>query len=128
MYTPQVLDHYRHPRHWGELAGATFIEMTNPVCGDVMKLWARVEAGVVREATFQMEGCIPAVACGSWLVEAMRGRSPAELAEITPERIEAALGGLPSASRHACRLACDALRELIRLSRLPDQSPEESDR
>jgi nitrogen fixation protein NifU and related proteins len=126
MYSPQVLDHYRHPRHMGEIAGATGIEMTNPVCGDLMKLWARVEGGVVREAKFRMEGCIPAVACASWLTEAMQGKSLAELAEITPEQIEAALGGLPSASRHASRLAADALRELLRQSRSSDDVQGES--
>lgn len=128
MYSPQVLDHYRHPRHLGELPGATLIEMTNPVCGDLMKLWVRMESGVVREAAFRMEGCIPAVACASWLVESMRGKSLPELAEVTPEVIEAALGGLPSASRHASRLAADALREFVRQARQEDQSSGESER
>lgn len=118
MYSQQVLDHYRHPRNLGEIAQASVaVEMTNPVCGDLMRLWAVVEEGRVREAKFRIEGCIPAVACASWLTEAMKGKSLAELGQMTPEQIEAGLGGLPSASRHAARLAADALHELLRRSR-----------
>ncbi len=115
MYSETVLDHFHHPRNAGEIENATAaIEMTNPVCGDLMKLWAVVREGRIVEAKFLTQGCIPAIACGSWLTEAMKGKSPAELAGITPERIEAALGGLPSASLHATRLAADALHRLLR--------------
>jgi nitrogen fixation protein NifU and related proteins len=115
MYSERVLDHFHHPRHVGEIANATAaLEMTNPVCGDLMRLWVLVRDGAIAEAKFKVEGCIPAVACGSWLTEAMIGRPLAELTAITPEAIEAALGGLPSASRHAARLAADALQRLIR--------------
>ncbi len=114
MYSEQVLDHFHHPRNVGEIAGATaVVEMTNPICGDLMKLWVLVRDGVIADAKFKTQGCIPAVACGSWLTEAMVGKSPAELAGVSPEQIEAALGGLPPASRHAARLAADALARLI---------------
>jgi NifU-like protein involved in Fe-S cluster formation len=114
MYSESVLDHFHHPRNVGAIENATVtIEMTNPVCGDLMKLSAAVHDGRIVEAKFQTQGCIPAVACGSWLTEAMKGKSPAELASITPAQIEAALGGLPSASQHAARLAADALHRLL---------------
>jgi nitrogen fixation protein NifU and related proteins len=114
MYSKLILDHFHSPRNVGEIPNATAaIEMTNPVCGDLMKLWAVVRDGRIVEVKFQTQGCIPAVACGSWLTEAMKGKSPAELADITPEQIEAALGGMPSASQHASRLAADALHRLI---------------
>jgi nitrogen fixation NifU-like protein len=114
MYSKLILDHYHNPRNVGEISNATAaIEMTNPVCGDLMKLWAVVRDGRIFEAKFKTQGCIPAVACGSWLTEAMKGKSPAELADITPEQIEAALSGLPAASRHAARLAADALHRLL---------------
>lgn len=115
MYSEIVLDHFHNPRNVGEIENATaVIEMTNPVCGDLMRLSAVVRDGRIEEAKFQTQGCIPAVACGSWLTEAMKGKSAAELAAITPEQIEAALGGLPTASRHAARLAADALHQLLR--------------
>jgi len=115
MYSDKVLDHFHHPRNVGEIARATaVVEMTNPVCGDLMKLWVVAVDGKLSEAKFKTQGCIPAVACGSWLTEAMVGKSPSELASLTAEQMEAALGGLPPASRHASALAMDALKRLLR--------------
>lgn len=114
MYSKEVLDHFHNPQNVGQIANATAtIEMTNPVCGDVMNLWVVVRDGRIVEAKFKTDGCIPAVACGSWLTETMKGKSLAELVGLSAEQIEAALGGLPSASRHASRLAADALHRLI---------------
>jgi nitrogen fixation protein NifU and related proteins len=118
MYSPTVLEHFHNPRNVGEIENATaVIEMTNPVCGDLMKLWVVVRDEKIFDVKFKTQGCIPAVACGSWLTEEMKGKPLAELAEITPEQIETALGGLPSASRHASRLAADALKRVILLLR-----------
>ena len=115
MYSQKVLDHFHRPRNVGEIAHATaVIEMTNPVCGDLMKLWIVVHDGKISEVKFKTEGCIPAVACGSWLTETMLGKSPAELAPLTAEQIEAGLDGLPPASRHASALAADALKRVLR--------------
>ncbi|MBZ5514858.1 MAG: iron-sulfur cluster assembly scaffold protein [Acidobacteriia bacterium] len=114
MYSDKVLDHFHHPRNVGEIENATSaVEVTNPVCGDVIGLWALVQDGRVAEAKFKVAGCVPAVACGSWLTEWMRGKLLAELAELTADQIEAALDGLPSASHHASALAADALRHLL---------------
>jgi nitrogen fixation NifU-like protein len=114
MYSPKLLDHFHHPRNAGEIPGATaVVEVTNPACGDLMKLWVVVRDARVWEVKFKVAGCVPAVACGSWLTEAMAGRPLAELAGITPEQIEAGLGGLPPASKHAAVLAADALRKLL---------------
>lgn len=114
MYSAKVLDHFHNPCHVGEIENPTaVVEMTNPVCGDLMKLWVVVRNGTVLDVKFKVQGCIPAVACGSWLTEMMLGKSPAELSGITPEKIEAALGGLPAASRHASRLAADTLQRVL---------------
>ena len=114
MYSAKVLDHFHNPRNVGEIAGATaIVEMTNPVCGDLMRLWVVVCDGKVSDVKFKTQGCIPAVACGSWLTENMAGKSPAELALLTSEQIEAGLDGLPPASRHASALAADALKRLV---------------
>src|SRR5579863_9213225 len=102
MYSQKVLDHFQHPRNVGEIAHATaVVEMTNPVCGDLMKLWVVVRDGKISEVKFKTQGCIPAVACGSCLTEIILGKSPAELSLLTAEQIEAGLDGLPPASRHA---------------------------
>ena len=114
MYSEKVLDHFRHPRNVGEIENASAaIEMTNPVCGDLLMLWIVERDGRIEDAKFKVEGCIPAVACASWLTEYMQGKTVAELAGATPEQIEAGLGGLPSASRHAAALAIDGLRRAL---------------
>jgi nitrogen fixation protein NifU and related proteins len=114
MYTARVLDHFHHPRNSGEIKGATAaIQATNPVCGDLLKLWAVVQEGRIVEAKFKVEGCIPAVACASLLTEMMMGRSLADLGYISAEQIEAGLGGLPSASKHASALAIGGLKQLM---------------
>lgn len=114
MYSAKVLDHFHHPRHVGEISGATVeIEMTNPVCGDLLKLWVVEREGRIVEARFKVEGCIPAVACASWLTERMTGRSAGELATVTPAEIESGLDGLPPASRHASALAADGLKRAL---------------
>ncbi len=113
MYSEEVLDHFHHPRNVGEIENATAVEVTNPVCGDVMKLWAVAQNGRITNVKFKVAGCVPAVACGSWLTEAVLGRSIGELAGITPEIIEAGLGGLPQASRHAAVLTVDSLKRLL---------------
>ncbi len=114
MYSQEVLDHFHHPRNVGEIETPTAaVEMTNPVCGDLMKLWVVVRDGRVCEAKFKIAGCVPAVACGSWLTEMILGKPLADLGSLTAEQIEAGLGGLPPASKHASVLAADALKRLL---------------
>jgi NifU-like protein involved in Fe-S cluster formation len=90
------------------------VETTNPACGDLMKLWAVVRDSVIFDAKFKVAGCVPAVACGSWLTERIKGKPLAELTGLTPEQIDAGLGGLPAASKHAAVLASDALKQLLK--------------
>lgn len=114
MFTAQVLDHFDHPRNAGELPDATArVEVTNPVCGDILQLAARVENGVVAAVRFKTSGCVPAIACGSLLTELMKARRLEELHALTEKKILAELGGLPPASHHAAQLAVDALRALL---------------
>jgi nitrogen fixation protein NifU and related proteins len=114
MYSDFVLDHFNHPRNVGEIPNANVVvEASNPVCGDLLKLWAMIIDGKIQSVKFKAAGCVPSVACGSWLTEAILGKSPVELAALTPDEIEAGLGGLPPASRHAAVLAVDALKRLV---------------
>ena len=109
MFSEAVLDHFRNPRNAGELPGAdATVEVSNPVCGDVLKLSARVQQGRVIEVRFLCRGCTTAIACASLLTEQLRDRSAAELASITPESIATALGGLPAATFHGAQLAAEA--------------------
>jgi nitrogen fixation NifU-like protein len=114
MYTAAVLDHFKNPRHAGERAGSSAdVEVANPVCGDVLRLSARVHAGRVAEARFLARGCVTSIACGSLLSERLQGGALSDLAKITPEQISQALGGLPPATFHGAQLACDALAALL---------------
>jgi nitrogen fixation NifU-like protein len=114
MYSEKVLDHFRHPRNVGEIVDATVvIEVTNPVCGDLLKLWVVVHDDCVADVKFKVEGCIPAIACASWLTETMIGKRLAALRNLTGEQIEVALGGLPAASRHASTLAITGLERAL---------------
>jgi len=114
MFSDAVLDHFKNPRNAGELENATVtVEVTNPVCADVLRLAARVEGGRFAEVRFQVRGCVTSIACGSLLTEMIAGRTPAEARVITYEQISATLGGLPPATLHGAQLARDALEELL---------------
>ena len=117
MFTQAVLDHFQNPRNAGELSAAnTQIEVSNPICGDVLRVSARIESGVIREVRFLCRGCTASIACASVLTESIHGRELNELNSITPEFLAASLGGLPPASFHAATLARDALRQLLRVA------------
>ena len=114
MYSETLLDHFHHPRNVGEIRDASVVvEASNPVCGDLLKLWAVVRDGKILEVKFKVAGCVPSVACGSWLTEAILSKSIAELSALTSADMIAGLDGLPSASTHAATLAIDALKRLL---------------
>lgn len=114
MYSPQVLDHFEHPRNVGEMEDATGVaEVSNPACGDVMKLWLRLAEGHVEEATYRAKGCVPAIACGSALTELLRGRSIHQARALRRVELVLAVGGLPNASMHASHLAIDVLAKAL---------------
>ena len=110
-----VLEHFRNPRHSGELESATHrAEVTNPVCGDVLRLAARVEDGRIIEARFLCRGCTTAIACASWLTERLTGLSVEEARGLNVATISNALGGLPEETMHGAHLAADAVRALLK--------------
>ena len=114
MLSEALLDHFRNPRNAGELPEATArIEVSNPVCGDVLQLAAVFEDGVVREVRFLCRGCTASIACASLLTESMRGRESHGLRKITAESLSETQGGLPEASYHAAQLARHALEALL---------------
>ncbi|MGD0965197.1 MAG: iron-sulfur cluster assembly scaffold protein [Candidatus Acidiferrales bacterium] len=114
MFNDAILDHFQKPRNAGDLPGATaVVEVTNPVCGDILRLAVRLEAGVIGAARFKTQGCVAAIASSSVLTERMIGKSAAQIRKITANEISEALGGLPPATFHAAQLCMDALVALI---------------
>jgi SUF system NifU family Fe-S assembly protein len=114
MYSPEVQDHYKHPRNQGELSDATVrVQVSNPVCGDTLELAVRLDAGRVTAARFRTRGCPPSIACSSLLTEMLVGKTIAEVRKITAAQISEALGVLPPATKHASQLAEDSLDALL---------------
>ena len=114
MFSEAVLDHFRNPRNAGELPDATAtVEVSNPVCGDILKLAARVARGRIEEIRFLCRGCTTSIACASLLTEQLRDRALPEARDMTAESLSDALGGLPPATFHGAQLAADALSALL---------------
>ena len=115
IYSERFLDHFKNPRNVGELPPpAVTVEVSNPVCGDILRLGLDFQNGVVNRAAFKVRGCTAAIAAGSALTEWVLGKNRAELSAITPAAVDDAVGGLIAESKHAAVLCVDAVRELLR--------------
>jgi len=113
-YSEKLLDHFHHPRNAGEIAHPSVAaEASNPVCGDALKLSAIVQGEILTQVRFKAAGCVPAIACGSWLAEYLENKRFHSLSPLAPASIEEALGGLPAASHHAAVLAAEVLQRLL---------------
>ena len=114
MFNETLLDHFRNPRNAGDLPDATATaEVSNPVCGDILRLAVRLEQGRIVEARFRAQGCVASIASSSVLTDLLAGKSGAEARRITPLDISNALGGLPPATFHAAQLCADAVRAVL---------------
>jgi nitrogen fixation NifU-like protein len=114
VYSARLLDHFRQPRNVGQLdPPAVAVDVTNPACGDMLRLSARFEDGRVAEVRYQTRGCTASIAAGSALTEWMTGKSREELKALTPRMIEDLVGGLEPASKHAAALCVDAVKHLL---------------
>jgi nitrogen fixation protein NifU and related proteins len=115
MYSPQLLDHFEHPRNPGEVANAdASAQVENPACGDVLKLTLKLDDDRIADIRFLAKGCVPAMACGSALTELLKNKNVAEAQRLEPGDVVDAVGGLPEASSHASHLAIDALRAALK--------------
>jgi nitrogen fixation NifU-like protein len=114
MFSEAVLDHFRNPRNAGELSDATAtVEVSNPVCCDLLKLAARFVDGHIVEARFLCRGCTTSIACASVLTEQLANTTLAEALAITAESLSQSLGGLPPATYHGAQLAADGVVALL---------------
>jgi nitrogen fixation protein NifU and related proteins len=110
MFSSAVLDHFKNPRNAGDLFDSTaVVEVTNPVCGDILRLAVKTEGNRVAAARFKTQGCVTAIACSSYIAEWLEGKTKEEIRAMTHEKISDALGGLPQATMHGAQLAEDAL-------------------
>jgi nitrogen fixation protein NifU and related proteins len=113
-YHSIVMDHFTNPRNTGEMENADGIgEARNPVCGDTLRLFIRVEADRIVEATFLAFGCVPAIAASSMTTEMIRGMTIEEVLKITRQGVSDALGGLPPTKGHCSVLAETAIKAAV---------------
>lgn len=114
MYSPQVLDHFEHPRNAGALtAPDALAQIENPACGDVLQFALRIAGDRIEDIRFRARGCVASMACASALTELVCGKSVSEARMLNREELLRAVGGLPSASSHASHLAMDALKAAL---------------
>ncbi|HHV93244.1 MAG TPA: Fe-S cluster assembly scaffold protein NifU [Firmicutes bacterium] len=114
MYSEKVMDHFTNPRNVGEIPDADGVGVEgNPVCGDIMKLWIKVEDGRIVDARFKTFGCGAAIATSSMITEMVKGKTIEEALQITNTAVAEALDGLPPVKMHCSNLAADALRKAI---------------
>jgi nitrogen fixation protein NifU and related proteins len=115
LYSEAFLDHFKSPRNVGELPPpAVTVEISNPACGDILRLSARFEDGRAAEVRYKVRGCTAVIASGSALTELMTGKSRAELAALDAASIESAVGGLIPESKHAAVLCVDGVKALLK--------------
>jgi nitrogen fixation NifU-like protein len=113
MYPERLLDHFQNPRNVGELPPpALTVEVSNPACGDILRLSARFENGRAVEVRYKVRGCTASIAAGSALTEWMSGKSPAELRQFRTDVVDEAVGGLPAESKHAAVLCADGVKRM----------------
>ena len=114
MYSERLLDHFKNPRHVGELEPpAVTVEVTNPVCGDILRLSVRFDDGSVTGVRYKARGCTASIAAGSALTERMMGKTREELTALTPAIVEEAVGGLSAESKHAAVLCIEGLKAAL---------------
>jgi len=114
MYPERLLDHFQNPRNVGQLPPpAVTVEVSNPACGDVLKLAVRFEEGRAVEVRYKVRGCTASIAAGSALTEWLAGKTKQEMAGFQPSMVDEAVGGLSAESKHAAVLCADGIKALM---------------
>jgi nitrogen fixation protein NifU and related proteins len=113
-YSEKVMDHFMNPRNVGEIEGADGVgEVGNPACGDMMRLYLKIEEGRVRDAKFRTFGCGAAIASSSMLTEMIKGKTVDEARAITNLQVAEALDGLPAVKIHCSVMAEQAVKSAL---------------
>ncbi|MCK5139321.1 MAG: Fe-S cluster assembly scaffold protein NifU [Thermodesulfovibrionia bacterium] len=114
MYSKKVMEHFTNPRNVGEIPDADGIgEQGNPVCGDAMKIFIKVQDNKIVDAKFQTFGCGASIAVSSMVTEMVKGKTIDEALKISKETVASALDGLPPQKMHCSNLGADALHKAI---------------
>jgi nitrogen fixation NifU-like protein len=114
MYSDKVMEHFNNPRNVGVLEDANGIgQVGNPVCGDIMKIYLKIENDVITDAKFKTFGCGAAVATSSMATELVKGKTVQEALELSNKAVAEALDGLPPEKMHCSVLAEEGIKAAI---------------
>ena len=114
MYSEKVMDHFENPRNVGKLDDANAIgEVGNAVCGDIMKIYMKIENGIIEDVSFKTFGCGAAIATSSMATELVKGKTIEEALKLTNKAVMEALDGLPPVKVHCSLLAEEAIHAAL---------------
>lgn len=113
-YSTKVMEHFANPRNVGEIEDADGVgSVGNPICGDIMKMYIKVDNGIITDVKFKTFGCGAAIATSSMATELIKGKTIEEALQVTNKAVAEALGGLPSIKMHCSVLAEEAVQSAI---------------
>ncbi len=114
MYSELVMEHFTNPRNVGIIEDADGVgKVGNPLCGDVMEMFIKVEDNRITDVKFRTFGCGAAIATSSIATEMIKGKAIGEAVQLSNKAVAEALGGLPAQKMHCSNLAADAVRSAI---------------
>ncbi|MBQ6543492.1 MAG: Fe-S cluster assembly scaffold protein NifU [Clostridia bacterium] len=114
LYSEKVMDHFRNPRNVGIIEDADGVgEVGNAKCGDIMKMYLKIDDGVISDVKFETFGCGSAIASSSMATELIKGKPVEDAMELTNKAVAEALDGLPAYKMHCSVLAEEAIRSAI---------------
>ena len=114
LYSDKVMDHFRNPRNVGVLEDANGIgEVGNAKCGDIMKMYLKIEDDIIQDVKFETFGCGSAIASSSMATELIKGKPLAEVRQLTNKAVAEALDGLPAYKMHCSVLAEEAIQKAL---------------
>src|SRR5574344_2448808 len=114
LYNDKVIEHYSNPRNVGEIKDADGVgEVGNPVCGDIMKMYLKIEDGIIKDVRFKTFGCGAAIATSSMATELIKGKKIEDALKLTNKAVMEALDGLPAVKIHCFVLAEEAVNAEI---------------
>ena len=113
-YSSKVMDHFANPRNVGELEGANAVgQVGNLKCGDIMKIYMKIEDDIIKDITFKTFGCVAAIATSSMATEMVKGKTIQEALKLTNSAVVEALEGLPPSKVHCSVLAEEAIKAAL---------------
>ena len=126
LYSEKVMDHFRNPRNVGQIDDADGIgEVGNAKCGDIMKMYMKIEDGTIQDVKFETFGCGSAIASSSMATELIKGKPVSEAMALTNKAVAEALDGLPDYKMHCSVLAEEAIKSALEDYRKRQENPAE---